>query len=440
VRLERGVRGPLTVVAAPAGFGKTTLLVEWQASAATVPPVAWFSLDAADNDEVRFWSYVLVALQQARPGLGEAALGVLRSPHTPPIETVLARLVHDLLELDEDVVLVLDDYQVIESEAIHRALESLLERLPPRAHVVMLSRAEPPLALARLRVRGQLVELRADDLRFLPDEATAFLSDTMRLDLPERASADLERVTEGWIAGLQLAALALDGRTNPDEFIESFAGTHRFVLDYLIEEVLQRQPQSIQNFLLRTSVLQRLSGPLCEAVAEQFGAGATLEYLDRANLFLVPLDSERRWYRYHHLFAHALRHRLELTQPDAVTELHRRSADWYAGAGFVDEAVGHLLAAGDQRDLDHAAELVEGVVVGLIGIGEVATLLGLIAQLPTYVVQERPRLLLGEAWAFLVGRQYRLMKVRVEAAERVLASRDDISEVVQEELRWESSR
>src|SRR4051794_27879252 len=345
-RLSRGAESALTLVSAPAGFGKTTLLTEWLAAA----PVdgrsaAWLSLDQRDNDPSLFWTYLVAALKTAAPGVGASALSLLQSPQ-PPIEAVLANLLNDLSAISNDVVLVLDDYHVIDARDVQDGMAFLLEHLPPQIHLVIAGRADPVLPLARLRGRGELIEIRAADLRFAPDEATAYLNGAMGLVLTARDVAALEGRTEGWIAALQLAALSMQGRDDVAAFIDGFAGDDRYVVDYLAEEVLQRQPDDVRTFLLQTSVLSRLTGALCEAVVGRDGGRAMLESLDRANLFLVPLDDRRHWYRYHHLFADVLQARLLDEQPDRVRELHRRASRWYEQNGEPAEAIRHALAGG----------------------------------------------------------------------------------------------
>src|SRR6266545_3281048 len=354
-RLSRGAESALTVVSAPAGFGKTTLLAQWLATApGDGPSAAWLSLDQRDNDPTVFWTYLVAALQTAAHGVGAGALSLLQSPR-PPIEAVLATLLNDLGAVSNDVVLVLDDYHVIDARDVQDGMAFLLEHLPPQIHLVIASRTDPALPLARLRGRGELVEIRAADLRFTPDEAAAYLNGVMGLVLTARDVAALEGRTEGWIAALQLAALSMQGRDDVAAFIAGFAGDDRYIVDYLTEEVLQRQPEQVRHFLLRTSILDRLCGPLCDAVTGQDGGKAMLAALERGNLFLVPLDDRRRWYRYHHLFADVLQARLLDEQPDRVHELHRRASAWYERNGERSEAIRHALAA---EDFERAADLV----------------------------------------------------------------------------------
>src|SRR5947209_929565 len=356
-RLNRGATSKLTLVSAPAGFGKTTLLAEWlRAGDADVRRAAWLSLDHSDNHPPFFWSYVIAALQTVAPGVGASAMSLLQSAQPPAIESVLASVLNELNAIAQDLVLVLDDYHVIDAHDIHTGTVFLLDHLPPQMHLVIGSRADPPLPLARLRARGELVEIRAADLRFTPEEAAAYLNDVMGLGLAADQLGILEGRTEGWIAALQLAALSMQGRDNIAEFINGFAGDDRYIVDYLVEEVLQRQPDHVREFLLHTSILNRLTGPLCDAVTQQHGGRARLEALDRSNLFLVALDDRRQWYRYHHLFGDVLRARLADEEPDRVVALHRRASDWFEADGDRAEAVRHALAA---ADFARAAELIE---------------------------------------------------------------------------------
>ena len=306
-RLSRNNDARLTLVSAPAGFGKTTLLAAWLTSAPRPEGLtAWLSLDQSDNDPTAFWTYVIAALQTVAPAVGTRPLALIEAGQ-PPIEVVLGALLNQLNAFSKDLVLVLDDYHVIDHGQIHDGMAFFVDRLPPHVHLVMASRADPPLPLARLRARGELVEIRAADLRFTSDEAASYFNEVMALELAPGDLAMLEGRTEGWIAALQLAALSMQGRDTVAEFVKGFAGDDRYIVDYLVEEVLQRQPEHVRRFLLQTSVLNRLTGPLCDAVTEQDGGKGTLEALDRANLFLVALDDRRQRYRYHHLFADVLR-------------------------------------------------------------------------------------------------------------------------------------
>ena len=390
-RLDRGSASTLMLVSAPAGFGKTTLLTEWLATGPGAPAdqrrAAWLSLDRGDNDLASFWTYVIAALRTAAPGVGENALALLQASRPQPIETVLTTLLNDLGAAAGDIVLVLDDYHVIDAREVQDAMAFLLDHLPPGLHVVIASRADPALPLARLRARGKLAEIRAAELRFTPDEAAAYLNEMMGLQLTAQDVAALEGRTEGWIAALQLAALSMQGRDDVAGFIAGFAGDDRYVVDYLVEEVLQRQPDRVQAFLLQTSILGRLSGPLCDAVTGQGGGKAMLEALDRGNLFLVPLDDRRRWYRYHHLFADVLQARLLDEQPGQVPGLHRRASAWYQQNGEPSVAIGHALAAGD---FGRAADLVELAIPAMRRTRQEATVHGWLKALPDEVVRVRP--------------------------------------------------
>ena len=364
-RLNEGLSASrkLTLISAPAGFGKTTLVSEWVAGCER--PVAWLSLDEGDNDPTRFLTYLVAALQTIAANIGAGALAVLQSPQPPPIESILTALLNEITAIPDNFVLVLDDYHLIDSKPVDEALTFLLEHLPPQMHLVITTREDPHLPLARLRARGQLTELRAADLRFTPSEAAEFLNQMMGLNLSAEDVAALEARTEGWIAGLQLAALSMQGHQDATSFIQSFTGSHHFVLDYLVEEVLQQQSESIQTFLLRTSILDRLCGPLCDAVLGRLlplPGRKPWKYLERANLFIVPLDNERRWYRYHHLFGDLLRQRLG--KPKEFAEFHLRASQWHEENGDLGAAFHHAIAAGD---FVRAAGLAEAAWQGMDG-------------------------------------------------------------------------
>jgi len=420
-RLDRGTASKLVLVSAPAGFGKTTLLTEWLAARPAAPAgerlAAWLSLDRGDNDPASFWTYVIAALRTAAPGVGESALALLGEPQPPPIETVLTMLLNDLGAVAGEIVLVLDDYHLIDAAEVQDGMAFLLDHLPPRLHVVITSRADPALPLARWRARGELAEIRAAELRFTAEEAAAYLNEMMGLQLTAQDVATLEGRTEGWIAALQLAALSMQGRDDVAGFIAGFAGDDRYVVDYLAEEVLARQPERVHTFLLQTSILGRLSGPLCDAVTGQGGGKAMLEALDRGNLFLVPLDDRRRWYRYHHLFADVLQARLLDEQPGQVPDLHRRASEWYEQNGEQPEAVRHALAAGD---FERAAGLVELATPAILRTRQEAKLRGWLEVLPDEVVQARPVLSVYFAGALLIGGELEGVEDRLRDAERWL--------------------
>src|SRR6185437_7770996 len=416
-RLSRGAESALTLVSAPAGFGKTTLLAEWLAVAAAAGrSVAWLSLDQRDNDPALFWTYLVAALNTGLPAIGAGALA-LPQPPQPPGEAGLVALLNDLDAISNDVVLVLDDYHVIDARDVQDGMAFLLEHLPPQIHLVIASRTAPPLPLARLRGRGELAEIRAADLRFTPGEAAAYLNEVMGLALTAADVAALEGRTEGWIAALQLAALSMQGREDVTAFIDGFAGDDRYIVDFLAEEVLQRQPEHVQHFLLQTSILDRLSGPLCDAVTGQDGGKAKLAALERGNLFLVPLDDRRQWYRYHQLFADVLHARLRDEQPDDVPELHRRASRWHEQNDEPSEAIRHALAA---QDFERAADLIELAIPAMLRIRQEAAVLGWLELLPGEVVRVRPVLSVGFAGALLAGGEYESVEARLRDAERWL--------------------
>ena len=425
-RLSQGAESAVTLVSAPAGFGKTTLLAEWLAApAAGGRSVAWLSLDQRDNDPALFWTYLVAALQTAAPGVGASALSLLQSPQPPPREAVLATLLNELDAIAGDVVLVLDDYHLIDAHDVQDGMAFLLEHLPAQIHLVIAGRADPALPLARLRGRGELVEIRAADLRFTPDEAAAYLTSVMGLALTAQDVATLEERTEGWITALQLAALSLSGRDDVAGFIAGFAGDDRYIVDYLAEEVLQRQPDHVRSFLLHTSILDRLTGPLCDAVTGQDGGKAILEALERGNLFLVPLDDRRRWYRYHHLFADVLHARLLDEQPDRVHELHQRASDWYERNGERSEAIRHALAG---EEFERAADLVELAIPATRQGRQDATLRRWLEALPEELIQVRPVLSIAYVGALMVRGELEGVEALLRDAERWLATSTGLRE------------
>jgi LuxR family transcriptional regulator, maltose regulon positive regulatory protein len=419
-QLNQGASSKLTLVSASAGSGKTTLLAQWLAADETRKrSAAWLSLDDNDNREALFWSYVIAAMETVAPGVGGTAMSLLESPQAPPIEPVLTTLINDWSSLTQDIVLVLDDYHLISTREIHDSIAFLLAHLPPHIHVVIASRADPPLALARMRARGELVEVRIGELRFRPDEATAYFNDVMGLHLAERDVAAIEARTEGWIAALQLAALSMQGREDVASFIAGFAGDDRYIVDYLVEEVLERQTEQVRRFLLETSILDRLSGPLCEAVTGQAGGNAMLETLDHANLFVVPLDDRRRWYRYHHLFGDVLQARLLNDQSADVAELHRRAGKWYEQTGQVSDAIRHAFAA---LDFPNAANLIERVLPELRKSRQEATLIDWLGALPQEVRQVRPVLNATYAWALVATGNFEGLEDRLAEVEQSLTA------------------
>ncbi|HJY62046.1 MAG TPA: hypothetical protein VJ418_37170, partial [Streptosporangiaceae bacterium] len=421
-RLEEGLARGLVLICAPAGSGKTVLLADWARHGGR--PVAWLSLDVGDNDPARFWRHVVAALGQARPGIGELAgpgLGPLEA--SSPDGLVMA-LINELAAdpREDEVLLVLDDYHLIDSQPVHGSLLFLLEHLPPGLRMVLASRSDPPLPLARLRAGGQLAELRAAELRFAADEAAALLREAIGADLPGAAVAALTARTEGWAAGLQLAGLSLRGQADTAGFVAAFSGSHRYVLDYLTGEVLERQNPQVREFLLETSVLERLTGELCDAVTGRAGSQAMLADIERAGLFLVPLDEVRGWWRYHHLFADLLRARLQAEQPGRVQALHRAAAAWCEEHDLADDAVRHALAAGEAA---WAARLVERHVEELLGRSEGVTLRRWLSALPAESVRARPRLYLAQAYAAAQGFQLEALEALLDDAERAFAVSGD---------------
>ena len=357
-RLNAGLHSKLTLISAPAGFGKTTLVSEWIASCDR--PVAWLSLDQGDNDPVRFLIYLISALQTLAlskvegisTSIGAGALAALQSPQQSSSESILTALLNDITTISDNSVLVLDDYHMIDLKQVDQALYFLVEHLPPQMHLVIVTREDPDLPLSRLRSQGQLSELRAYDLRFTPSEAAEFLNQVMKLNLSAEDVAMLETRAEGWIAGLQLAALSMQGNKDISGFIREFAGDHRYIVDYLVEEVLHSQPEPIRSFLLQTSILDRMNGSLCDSVTGKKNGSARLEALQHGNFFVIPLDDNRNWYRYHQLFADVLRMHLKAEHPDQVFTLHRRASEWYEHNGSAADAIHHALAA---KDFERAA-------------------------------------------------------------------------------------
>ncbi len=414
-RLDAGLSGKLILVMGPAGFGKTTLLSNWLHSCSF--PTTWLSLDAGDNDPIRFWTYVIAALQKLQAGIAEHVLTMLPSVQTRSIETIMTAFINALATLPGNVVLVLDDYHVIDAQPIHDAITFLLDYMPPQFHLVLVSRSEPPLPLARLRARCHMVELTANDLRFSRDEAEIFFHNVMNLKLSDEDITVLALRTEGWIAGLHLVSIALQGRQNVSQFVNEFQGNHRYILDYLASEVLQRQSQHIQGFLLQTSILDRFNGSLCDAVTEQKNSQAVIEQLEQANLFLVGLDDKRYWYRYHHLFVEFLYERLCRTLPDRLQVLHHRAAQWHIRHGLITEAIRHALAA---SEFSLAAYLIQKMAQTMLMRREVTTLLGWLAALPDTIVQDAPHLSLVYAWALIHANQLEAVEQQLQNAESAL--------------------
>lgn len=437
-KLDRGLDGDqsLILLSAPAGYGKTTLLHEWLSakaegypsrdsvhpSSVILPPwrVAWLTLDEMDNDPNRFWAYVILSLQAIRDELGETALAQLRSPQPPPIQEIFPSLLAEMDSFQDHGILVLDDYHLITSAVIHGSLTHFLENLPPNLHLVVSARSDPPLPIAKLRARGQVIELRADELRFTPDEAAAFLNQAMPVALSPGQAAALGERTEGWVAGLQMAALSMQGRDaeHVDGFIRAFAGTHRFIMDYLLEEVLAREPEPVQSFLLQTSILRRLTGPLCDMVVGSPGGQEMLEQLEKSNLFVVPLDDNRRWYRYHHLFADLLQARLHESGSDHVAQLCSRAAEWCEREGYIADAVGYALEA---KDYAWAAGLIARHWSAKTGEGEIETVWSWVNALPESVVRNSAAVSVVYCWLLWLKGEVRLIEPHLVDAERAAA-------------------
>jgi LuxR family maltose regulon positive regulatory protein len=423
-RLDEGVQSRLTLVSAPAGSGKTTIVSEWVAGRNRLDPEvrpAWLSLDEGDSDSARFLAYLVAALRTVAADLGQGVLGMLQAPQPPPTETMLTALLNEITALPHGLVLVLDDYHLVDSEPVDEALAFVLEHLPPRMHLVIASREDPRLPLARWRARGQLTELRAADLRFTPSEAADFLNRVMGLDLSAEDVTALESRTEGWIAGLQLAALSIRGRPDAASFIQTFTGSHRFVLDYLVEEVLQRQSQPLRGFLLQTAILDKLCGGLCDAVTGQKHGQRMLERLERGNLFVAPLDEERHWYRYHRLFADVLQAHLLDEQPDQLPVLHRRASEWYEESGLRPDAIRHALRA---EDFGWAAELIERAGPLVEESSQTATWFKWAMVLPNELIRARPVLSVWLAYALLGRGEIEAAETRLTDAEQWLKTPD----------------
>ncbi|MEQ8676879.1 MAG: LuxR C-terminal-related transcriptional regulator [Aggregatilineales bacterium] len=416
--LNAGLHGKLTLISAPAGFGKTRLVAEWVADSKR--PVAWLSLDESDSDPVRFLTYVVAALQTVVPKIGAGIMNLLESPQPPQIDSMLTPLLNEIATMPQDFVLVLDDYHVLDSTEIDSALAFIIDNQPPRIHLVITTREDPRLPLARLRARGQLNELRVANLRFTPDEATEFLNNAMGLALSPEDIDALEQRTEGWIAGLQLAAISMHGVGDKSGFIQTFTGNHHFILDYLIEEVLSQQSRHIHDFLLKTSILDRMCGSLCDAILQdsKHTGAEVLESIRQANLFLIPLDNERCWYRYHHLFGDLLRKRLGRSPDVDINGLHIRASEWYETTGLEVEAFQHASVAGDIR---RAERLVQGAGVPLYFRGVSRPVLTWLESLPDDVLDERPSLWLIYAWTLMAAHRNTQIEQTLILAEKAIS-------------------
>lgn len=425
-KLNQGFSSKLILISAAAGFGKTTVLSEWVQQAKL--PIGWLSLDERDNDPTRFWLYVVTALQQGVPHLGEATLAMLQSPEQLPFEAFLIPLINEFAQLQTNLILVLDDYHLITATVIHDALNFVLEHLPTQVHLAIATRVHPPLALAKLRVRAQLTELGANDLRFTDAEATTFLHQSLSGPLTASQVATLQNKTEGWVAGLQLATLSLQGAANSASLIDSFKGNQQHILDYLVEEVLERQPQSLQSFLLRTSILEQMCASLCEAVVGDttMNGATTLEQLERLNLFMVPLDQDRTWYRYHHLFAESLRHILHRTEPDRISDYHLRAAQWYEQQGWIAEAIQHAISG---QSFEYAAHLIEQEIQTSENPRfDAIVLRHALNKLPAQLTDRRPWLLVAKAWVGFTSSQFAEAIAAIQTLEQCLKENSSTTE------------
>jgi LuxR family maltose regulon positive regulatory protein len=421
-QLDRELDSRLILVSAPAGYGKTTLVSAWLAERRRTS--AWLSLDAGDNDPVRFLHYLIAAVQTVAHEVGTVAQELLRSPQLPSLGAVLSLLINDLCSLPGHVIIVLDDYYLISTSEVHQAVTFLLDHLPSQIHLLIATRTDPPLPLARWRSRGQMIELRATHLRFTPDEATVLLNETMDLGLSADDIAAIAARTEGWAAGLRLAALSMQDRDDVQSFVSAFTGSHHYIADYLVEEVLNRQGDAVRSFLLQTSILDRLNGPLCDALTRQDDGQLMLENLERANLFLVSLDDDRRWYRYHHLFADLLRSRLRRLHSDRISSLHVSAAHWYEQNGLPSEAINHALAAGDQ---EYATQIIEQNAMPMLMRGELVNLLDWIEAVEN-LAHDRPWLAIYQAWAFTFSGRLDRVESLLLAAECRVSSYDPAEE------------
>jgi LuxR family maltose regulon positive regulatory protein len=425
-KLNQGFNRKLILISAAAGFGKTTLLSEWVQQAEL--PVGWLSLDERDNDPTRFWLYFVTALQQCVPHLGEATLAMLQSPEQLPFEAFLTPLINEFAQLQTNLILVLDDYHLITATVIHDALNFVLDHLPTQVHLAIATRVHPPLSLAKLRVRAQLTELGADDLRFTDAEATTFLHQLLLEPLTASQIEALQNKTEGWVAGLQLATLSLQGTVNSTSLIDSFKGNQQHILDYLVEEVLERQPQSLQSFLLRSSILEQMCASLCEAVVGDatMNGATTLEQLERLNLFVVPLDSARTWYRYHHLFAESLRHILHRTEPDHISDYHQRAAQWYEQQGWIAEAIQHAVSG---QFFEYAAHLIEQEIQTSENPRfDAIVLRHALNKLPSQLADHRPWLLVAKAWVGFTSSHFAEAIAAIQTLEQHLKENSSATE------------
>ena len=425
-RVSEGLSKKLTLISASSGYGKTTLMSEWLSNQGKNYPAAWVSLDEGDNDPVSFLAYLIAALQNVQDGFGQDIIATMQGAQNPLDTAILSLLINEISVVPQDFALVLEDYHIIETREIHQTMVFILEHLPPKMHLVILSRADPPFPLARMRAQGDLLEIRAKDLRFSYEDANTLLAKMVENDLPEQDIQILLDRTEGWITGLQLAALSFQGRGNASDLIADFGGGHEYIVDYLIEEVLERQPENLKMFLLQTSILGRLNGPLCNELTGQPDGETTLEQLEKANLFVTSLGGKERWYRYHHLFADVMTNRLQRLYPEKVPELHLRAAKWFKQNELFTEAIVHSLSA---NEYILAAEIVEGQAQELLHKGSLSTLLGWLNQFPPEVMKVRPRLEIDSAWVYLLIGKLEKIEAHLISAETKLDGLNDENEL-----------
>lgn len=424
--ISKGIAGKLTLLSASSGYGKTTLMSEWCATREQDYPLAWISLDKGDNDPVRFLSYLIAALQNIQDGLGQDTSTLMQGAQNPFEESILSVLVNEVSAVPQHFALVLEDYHLIELRQIHQMVVFLLDHMPPQMHLVILTRSDPPFPLARYRARGELLEVRVKDLRFSPDAATALLNNIAGLGLTDESIQTLLDRTEGWITGLQLALLTIQGIENPSESISAFGRGHDYIVDYLVEEVLERQPDALKEFLLQTSILSRLNASLCEVVTGQPNGQATLEHLEKANLFLTSLGNEHGWYRYHHLFADVLQNRLQRYYSAEIPGLHQKAAHWFEQNDLIMEAIEHALSANDSQ---HAARMAERYGVNLLMNGNLATLMGWFHRLPKSAFEDYPRLSVYRAWALMLAGMNADIEKHVLAAEESAKTKNVFDEL-----------
>ena len=420
-KLNECFSAKLTIVSAPAGFGKTTLLSEWIEQ--SKHKVGWVSLDSGDNDPKRFLTYCIAALQRVQPDFGENSESLIQSPQQVSPESIITAFINEINESLKESVLILDDYHVIDSTEVHQSLSFFIEHLPQNLHLIVSGRHDPPIPLSRLRARKHLLEVRESDLRFTTEETISFFKTTMGLELTKGEVETLEERTEGWIASLQLAGIAMQGGKNIHRFISDFKGSHSYIVDYLTEEVLNHLDVSIQEFLLYTSILSRFNSSLCDAVTRGFGSQDVIDYLSKAKLFLVPLDEDKQWFRYHHLFADLLKYRLKQLFPDVINTLHERASKWFEENGFTEEAINHALSAGD---VERAADLIEAAAVPTLVNAELTTLRSWAKKIPAGVLNQRAYILICLAWIHNMYGEINQVEPVLSLVEAALKERKDI--------------